>query len=431
MMQNSRNNNSNTAFVLTLFFPFGGLIYTLNHWREKWAKNAFWLACIYLGAVFIFWPDGTILGAGKDAGRIALRLMDWYGSSITLKDIFGGFLNERDKMDLFQPLLTYLISRFTDNAHVFFAVCAFVFGFFYSRNIWYILEKLPNKKFGYVFVLVVLFFLICPITQINGCRYGTAVHVFVYAMLPYLLDNDKSKLWWLAMVPLVHFSFLYVSIMAAAYVLLVPSRMKTRGGVFLLVAIFVFVVSLFINSLNLSSVNSLLVEYSPESYEDRIELYVDQDVADMRAEAMATTNWYVSVSGIVKYWAYSLLLIFLLPCIRRNFLGRSFIYNIYAFTLLFGAFANIMTLIPSGGRFLLVAQLFSVSLILLVSKSINKTDSFLRILNYAMIPLLIPLIVDIRRLFDDFGVTAILGNFITVFFWDNNVPLIDWVKQII
>ena len=187
-MQISSNKNSSTAFILTLVFPFGGLIYTLNHWREKWAKNTFWLACIYLGAVFIYLPEGTVLGEGADAGRYILDLLNMYNSNMSLSQIIGQYQINQRTMDLYQPLMTYLISRFTDNGHVLFTVFAIVFGYFYSRNIWYILEKLPNKKLGWLTILVAIYFLICPITQINGVRMWTALHVFVYGMMPYILE---------------------------------------------------------------------------------------------------------------------------------------------------------------------------------------------------------------------------------------------------
>ena len=88
-MQIDNNRNRTTAFILTLIFPFGGLIYTLNHWRESWAKNPFWLACIYLGAVLIYWPEGMV-ATSIDGGVYALSLMGMHGSSQSLSGILSG-----------------------------------------------------------------------------------------------------------------------------------------------------------------------------------------------------------------------------------------------------------------------------------------------------------------------------------------------------
>lgn len=429
-MQNKNNRNNTTAFILTLVFPFGGLIYTLNHWREKWAKNTFWLACIYLGAVLIYWPEGTILGQGADGGRYVLELMEMYGSNTSLSQILGRYQIDQRTMDLYQPLMTYFISRFTDNGHVLFAAFAFVFGFFYSRNIWYILKKLPNKKLGNLFILVTLYFLICPITQINGVRMWTALHVFVYAMMPYLVERKKSKLWWLLLTPLIHFSYLYVVLFAVAFVLL-PYRLKSRNNIMLYVAYVFFIVTLFINSINLDTTGGMLAELSPEAYEDRIEGYVSQDVANRRAEASALNNWYVAGSANILHWSYNLLMLALLPCLNRHFKNNGRLMQLFVFTLLLAGFANIMALIPSGGRFQLLAQMFKVPLILWVTMSISQSDNFRKLVNVALIFLLIPFVVELRKLFDYFSITAIVGNFITVFFWENNIPLISFIKRLI
>lgn len=428
-MSNLRQ-NGNTAIVLTFLFPFAGLIYTLNHWRESWAKNAFWLACIYLGAVFIYWHEGTILGTGGDGGRYVLELMKMHDSDITLSQILGQYQIDHNSLDLYQPVLTWLISRFTDNGHVLFAAFAIVFGFFYSRNIWYILEKLPNKKLGNLFIIVTLYFLICPITAINGVRMWTATHVYVYAMMPYMLERDKSKIWWVLLTPLIHFSFLYVTLFAVAWFLL-PYRLKTQSSLFLSIGLALFVVSLFVNSLNLDAISGMIAEYSPESYESRIEGYVSEDVANRNAEARALNNWYVGASGIVSHWCYNLLLLVMLPCLKRNFKNNYGLMQLYAFALFLGSLANIMALIPSGGRFQVLSQMFKVPLILLVVMSIPNSDVFRKYVNIATIFLLIPFVVESRRLFDYFSITAIFGNFLTVFFWENNVALITLIKRII
>lgn len=429
-MQIRNNRNSTTGFILTLVFPFGGLIYTLSHWRESWAKNTFWLACIYMGAVLIYCPEGTILGQGADGGRYVLTLMEMYGSNITLSQIFGRYLIDQNTMDLYQPLMTFLISRFTDNGHVLFTAFAVVFGFFYSRNIWYVLEKLPEKKLGGLFILVTLYFLISPITQINGVRMWTALHVFVYGMMPYLMERDGSKLLCVLLTPLIHYSFLYVVVFAVIWVLL-PYRIKTQSSVFLTIALVFFIVTMFVKTLDLGAVENSLVVYSPEEYEKRIEGYTNEDYALGYEEARAQNNWYVAASGDVTYWNYNILLLTMLPCLKRNFKQNKDLMHLYVFALLFGGFANILALIPSGGRFQLLSQMFKLPIILLVAMNVTSSDNFRKYVNVALVFLLIPLIFKIRELFDYFSITLILGNFITVFFWENNVPLVSLIKRII
>ena len=45
--------------------------------------------------------------------------------------------------------------------------------------------------------------------------------------------------------------------------------------------------------------------------------------------------------------------------------------------------------------------------------------------------LILPLIVEFRKLFDFFGMNLIFGNFITIFFIENNVPLITFIKRLL
>lgn len=425
------NRNHSIALLLTVLFPFGGLIYTLYHWREHWAKNTFWLACIYLGAVFIYCPEGTVLGIGADGGRYVLRLMEMYANpSITLGGILSSYQIDPAIMDLYQPLLSYWVSRYTDNGHVLFAVFAFVFGFFYSRNIWYVLEKLPERKLGGLFILVTLYFLICPISQINGVRMWTALHVFVYAMMPYILERDKSKLWLVVLTPFIHFSYLYMAIFAIGW-LLIPSGLKNQSVVFLLVAYVIFVATLFVFTVNYDVINGTLAEYSPETYEERIDMYINEDYSTSRMEISAQDNWYVTMSGNVTYWCYNILLLALFPCIRRNSRHEYNLFHLYTFTLILSGLSNITALIPSGGRFQLLSQMFKVPLFLLYTMSIPKSDFFRKIINVSLVLLLVPFVFEIRKLFEFFSITALLGNFITVFFWENNVPLITIIKRFI
>ena len=424
------NRDRTLAFLLTIIFPFGGLVYTLFHWRESWAKNTFWLACIYMGAVLIFWPEGTLLGQGADGGRYVLRLMDMHSSSITLWDILSQYQTDYNTMDYYQRLLTFFVSRFTDNGHVLFAAFAFVFGFFYSRNVWYILERLPNKKLGVFLVLFSLFFLVCPITQINGARMWTALHVFVYAVMPYLLERDRSKFWWVLLTPLIHYSFLYVAIFALFFFFL-PYKLKATSWVFIGLALVFFVGTLFVNTLNLDAVNGMLEEYSPETYENSINSYVSQSAADRRSESAAAFNWYVAASGNMLFWCYNLLLIAMFPCMIRNFKANDGLKHLYSFSLLLGGFANIMALIPSGGRFQILSQMFKVPLTLLVVMNIPRSDRFRSLVIVVSALLLLPLVFEVRKVLDFFSVSFLFGNFITVFFWENNVPIIDLIKQLI
>ena len=119
------------------------------------------------------------------------------------------------------------------------------------------------------------------------------------------------------------------------------------------------------------------------------------------------------------------------PYLMKYYKQKDVVIHWYNFTLILGGFANIMSLIPSGGRFQLLSQMFNVALILMLISSFKYDLFIFKIFNLVLLILLIPFIVDIRKLFDFYSISLILGNFITMFFWENNTPLITYIKMFV
>lgn len=425
------DSNKQSNIILSILWPFAGLVSSIKNWRQPWAMNVFWVVCIYLGAITIYHPTGTVLGEGADGGRYALALIQMHSSSTTLGDIFSSYLKDSHCMDLYQPLTTFLVSRVTDNGHVLFAVFAFVFGFFYSRNIWYILNKINGRDTRGAFLLIALFFLVCTITNVNGVRMWTALHVFVYAVMPYLLDNDKSKLGWLALTPLIHFSYLYVAVLTVVFIVLLKKH--TPSNFVIIGSVIAFTASLAFNTLNFDAVSNALQEYSPESYEGRISMYVNEGYANQRAASSSQNNWYVAANSIISKWAYAALLVLITPImLRQNKQDEeSTIQRLFIYALLLGTFANVSALIPSGGRFQRLAEMFQLPMILLVLTDDKYIQLSLRSLfRFGKVVLLIPFVVQVRLLFNFYGLSLVFGNFITTFLYETNTPLIEYVKII-
>jgi len=413
-------------FILAFLFPFGGLIDCLYNWRQSWAKNVFWIVCIYMGAIHVYCPEGEVLGTGADAGRYVLRLMEMHSADYTFMQLFREFQTSARTIDLYQNIINFIISRFTDNGHILFAVLATIFGFFYSRNIWYVLERLPEETFKKNIIIVALWIIACPITNINGARMWTALHVYVYALLPYLVEGKKTRLWWLFAPPFIHFSFLYVVLVAIAYVL-VPDWLKRDNRAFLIASLIVFIISLFVSSLNLSQLATILTKYSPAAYSHRIGGYVSERLSEVRAGQRAGLNWYVRWSAKVIFWGISSILIAIFPAFSKE-QTRKELNRLYVFALLIGALVNVMALIPSGTRFRVLGRMFHYPIILFTLSKLSLKDISYKIASIASWFLLLPLVLNIRRvLLDDYSI-SLFGNFITVFFWENNVLLISYVK---
>ena len=396
------------------------LIRCLKCWRQPWAMNVFWIVCIYLGAIQIYCPDGTVLGTGADGGRYVLQLIEMHNASRgLLEQIAYNFADY--SLDYYQVILTWFVSLFTDNGHVLFACFAAVFGFFYSRNMWYVLNRISSIENKTILVFVFLLFLTCPIWQINGVRMWTAAHIFMYALLPYMWEGDKRRLYWLIAVPFVHFSFLFFVILSVVFVLL-PERIIIKSRILKCGLISLFSVSLVAGAVKVDSVVNMLEQYSPDSYLDRIETYTRESSFERVSEGKKQLNWYVTASSNISFWASNILLLLLALKSSVNGKSRRLLY----YCLLISSIANIAKHIPSGGRFLVIAHLFSFSLI--IWQLCERNDLFKKVAAICAIPLLITIVFTIRSGLDYYGISMLCGNFFTALLWDNNVPLINLIK---
>ena len=94
--------------------------------------------------------------------------------------------------------------------HILLMVYAIFYGYFLSRNLYYIYSKSTNHNF-YInkWIVITLFFLI-PIWFINGFDFYFATQIFLYATIPYIYENKTRRLPLLILAPLTHFSFFFV-----------------------------------------------------------------------------------------------------------------------------------------------------------------------------------------------------------------------------
>lgn len=421
------NRGTSGYFIITLLFPIAGLVLSLANWRKAWAKNIFWLACIYMGAVQIFQPEGTVLGAGMDAGHYVMELIEMHNGVHSFSEVASTFFDGRTN-DIFQPTLTFLVSRFTDNGHVLFFFLAIIFGFFYSRNVWYVLDKLPNKIPSGIWLIIAYLFLVCPIWQINGFRMWTALHIFIYGALPFALEGKKDKLVWSFLSVLVHSSFIIVIAILGIYLLLAK---PVKRSSWVLTALFIFyIISLTIKTINITAIADLLGNYLPDYYDYKVGAYMSDEALEARQDASARQSAYIGILSNMKYWAIQAFIILSYINILRNKNIAKWLIPLFSCALLYYSFANIASLVPSGGRFSSVAQMLMVPVFLLnfTHYPIIKEKW---LLDSALLFLAIALLFDIRQGLDFYGITLIMGNFITMFFFESNIPLMNFIKQII
>ena len=159
----------------------------LRNYRLSFAKNIVWLFVIFYGFTIV------IEDKAMDASRIIDKFEAAAKTQITTRN-FISLLYDKDSqtLDIIEPVLVFLVSRVTTNWHFLFAVFGLIFGFFYSRNIWYLIDRAGGqiKKINLINILV--FSVLVGFWQINGFRFWTATHMFFFGAMPFLLERKKK-----------------------------------------------------------------------------------------------------------------------------------------------------------------------------------------------------------------------------------------------
>lgn len=396
---------------MLLLWPFGSMIYSLKNNKEVWAKNIFWIFCVFYGFTFVIYSPGV------DAYRYAETFISWNKLSWTYSNFINTLYSEDTKfVDIFQPFLTFILSRFTSDTRILFAAFGFVFGFFYSRNLWYLFERLDDRKSLIMILFIMVFCLLIPIWRINAVRFWTAAHIFLYGTFPLLLQGDKKKLWISVLSVFVHFTFVSLVMVLILYLIL-GNRHK--------IYFFLFIISLIINELDLNYIKYQF-ESLPAIFQEKSSQYISDDAMTRQTEGASATNWYIRYYTPILKWIAYIFLISLYLKARNKIIENKSALNLFSFTLLFYAFANIFSLMPQGIRFSIVsAMLFFFTIIYFVSV-IELPSIFKKLMLYSLPFILIIIIVAIRIGLAFTSITTIIGNPIIAFFVDMNISLLDY-----
>ncbi|MDL2278067.1 EpsG family protein [Parabacteroides sp. OttesenSCG-928-G07] len=305
----------------------------------------------------------------------------------------------------------------------FFAIFATVFGFFYSRNMWFVLERLPAKNRFIVWILIIFYFLVCPIWQINGVRMWTALHVFVYGALPYIYSSKRSRLIWCFISLFVHFSLFTPLVILLVYKF-IPRKITPL--------LLFFIITFFINSIDMEQIRTLLSSYLPDFLQPRVRGYTNEDYVEAFIAGRDGGSLLIRGARFISTWGTTILLVYISTVGKNIIQSNKYLCNLLCFSLFFLGIANMLSLIPSGARFIAIANMFAIPALIFFfayyheQKKINIFYSFL--LTIISLSLLVPIFFDLRMGCDYYGISLIL-NPITTFFIEDNTPIMIYIKQ--
>lgn len=336
--------DSRHYLILFLLWPFLALITALTNYSQKEAKKIVYLFLIYYGLSFVIGNEGM------DAARYA----SWLKATAALpfSDFFkivGNLYSSDTSVDIIQPLITFIVSRFTGNYRILFAVYAGLFGFFYLKSI-NLLHNGYRENPGWNSVIYLIFFaVILPITSINGFRMWTAAWIFFYGAYHVIIHRDPKYLLITLGSSLVHFSFL-----SANVILLIYYFAGNRNLIYIPLAIASFVLPKLMTpifqSISLRLGGALQSRYMGYSNEE----YVLE-----RQESLEQVNWFVTLSQDLIFY-YLIIAVIFIYLVNRDLMKEKNEKNLFSFILLLLSFVNFSKAIPSfGSRFQILFLLFA------------------------------------------------------------------------
>ena len=411
-----------TSYHLIYFVaqPFLTLIYYLINFKKPKAKNVMWLFTVFYGAAFAIGAESQ----GSDINRYLDEIFSLNQMSLDLNGALQYFYLSGE-IDVLRTILSLMVSSFTDNGYYIIIVFGVIFGYFYSRNMWYVLDRLEGKTKSFTRILLFCLFLTVPIWFLNGFRFWTATHVFLFGLLPYLLEGKKKSLIWCFLTPfLIHYSFL-IAIVPLGIYLLLGNKIKYY---FIL-----FIITVFVSNININQFNNLISNYAPEVLIERTSSYRSEDklAAYRNNEVTDTRVWYAKYYTKVFNYVLVFFLIYIYKFNEKQLMknNNKIFFNLLGFIFLFMSFSNVISTIPSGGRFIYISNLLATILIILVFQNYPTSKSLKTLSLFASPFLIFFIVIALRLSLYSISVMTIFGNpLTTILTFGDNWAINDIIK---
>lgn len=407
------------SYHLLYFFlqPFFTVLYYLRNFRAPHAKNVMWLFAIFYGLTFAIGEENS----NADIVRYMAEVPMIEKMDMGIRD-FLFYYKSTGEFDILRSILAFTVALFTDNGFYLVIVYGIIYGFFFSRNMWFVLDRLEGKIKPFTRILLLCLFLSIPLWSMNGFRFWTAAHVFIYGLLPFLYEKKKKPLIWCFITPFVfHYSFLSALMPIVAYLIL-GNRLR--------LFYFMFIFSLLFSEINIKSFNKAVENYAPTALVERSSGYRDTDkVEELRESANEHKVWYARYyKNLMKY----LLLIYIFTfysLYKHSIKKDKELLRMLCFILLFFGFSNFFSSIPSGYRFMNVSNLLTLSFIALYYQN-NPTPRVLyTVTKMTGIFFILVSIVNLRMSWYSFSVMTLAGNPLTaIFSFGENLSINDVIK---
>lgn len=403
------------AYTFFIFLPFFSLIAAIINYKEKYAKNIVWLFTCFYGFTFVISP-------GSDSEDYKYYFSYLYKVDYSLLSFIQAVKNgEEARGDYYEPVLSFIISRFTDDYRFLFLAFAFVFGYFFSRSIWIIVDNFSNKLKPLSVILIFFLVITLPIWNINGVRFYTACMIFCYATLNFYMRGNKKSILLILLTPLVHFSFLFAVGIFLLYLGLRLLRIKKTTYI----GIFVF--GAFLSNFDIS----YLLQYSylfedNMIVSDRIETYTNAEYVEKYFDK-SERSWFMKIYTVVKKFINIFIVVFLLFFNYAKVKKYGLEDILYLGIILYSATA-VFGVIPSMLRFLTLPSYFLTATLILFNQK-SQSSYWLNLFSPVLAATLIFLsLIQFRIGWQSMNITLLFSNPMIAFFFENTVSISNFYE---
>lgn len=405
-------NKSDKGLTFLMFFlwPIFGLILAVKNFNRLNTKPVIYFFCALFGFTMVVDEE-------LDSSRYLMRFQDEYRKPFIETQLYKSLTGLYEtSIDFFEPLVTYLVSRFTDSGHILFAIYALIFAFFWLKTI-----DLVNKKYDLTandltIAYTVLFIAVIPIFYVTGFRMWTAAWVFLYGALQVLLFERRLFI-------LVAFSsiFIHFSFFVACLVLLAWMIFGNHKWVYLGLAL----ATLTLKELDLAQVKEF-AGFINAAAERRASSYGSEGYVKQIREMQTGQAWFIVLSEFLTKYLLLLNLIILLIKSEKYEMPKAD-RNMLSFCLLFFAYANLASFLPSGERFLEIFKvLAAVTTIILVSKYfLQRLESLYGLASVAMVTLVV--LITLRISAPTINTVIFTPGMMVPFGYNLDWSLLDWL----
>jgi hypothetical protein len=323
---------------------------------------------------------------GADSYRYALAFSNFdnsldYNRIITLYQL-------GELRDLYRLILFYLTSIFSNNPKTMYALAGGIYGIISYLNLRILINQKKQINDKYIFILILIFFTFVSLSNINGFRFWTGAMLLFYSSYQFILKNKNIWLLGVLVTPSFHYGFMPVMPLLIVYKFFLHSFLFNEKQVSPLLY-YIFIICFFVSWV--LSTNSIEIGFLKDSevftgeVANRIEFLNSEKAANIvnsRSEnsQFLTVQRYFNI--IIKIYVF-ISVLFLKKRIT-TITGNKLKYNsILAFVMFFYSFAFIATSFPSGARFLNIAHLFLM--VLMVKMYVKYSNrNFQKIISWSL-----------------------------------------------